>query len=122
MTVATRALIVLAGSSLALTASPTDKPQGYGSATTGGAGGTVVTVDNITDLKKYASASGKHIIYIKGTMGDAGSKTTKGGDRITPTADKTFLGHPGATIKGGFDIKVSNIIIRNLAVWGPGAN
>ncbi|MEN9308683.1 MAG: hypothetical protein RL173_2615 [Fibrobacterota bacterium] len=122
LTVATRALIVLAGSSLALTASPTDKPQGFGSATTGGAGGTVVTVDNIADLKKYASASGKHIIYIKGTMGDAGSKTSKGGDRITPTADKTFLGLPGATIKGGFDIKVSNIIIRNLAVWGPGAN
>jgi len=120
--IAARGLIVLAGSSLALTASPTEKPQGFGSATTGGTGGTVITVETIADLKKYASTSGKYIIYVKGTMGDAGSKTSMGGDRVTLTSDKTILGLPGATVKGGFDIKnVSNIIIRNIAVWGPGA-
>lgn len=119
------ALLCAGQLAFALTASPTDKPQGWasqGGGTTGGAGGTVVTVSTMADLQKYAKMSGKYIIYVKGTMGDAGSKTSKGGDRIVPTADKTFLGMPGATIKGGFDIKVSNIIIRNLAVWGPGAN
>ncbi len=117
--------LLLAGSPvLALTASPTDKPQGFASlngGTTGGAGGWVDTAVTMSELQTLAKKAGKGIIYIKGTMGDAGSKTTKGGDRITPVADKTFLGLPGATIKGGFDIKVPNIIIRNVAVWGPGA-
>lgn len=120
-------LAVLAGLGAAqatITASPTDKPQGWASqngGTTGGAGGWVDTAETISELQTLAKKSGKGIVYIKGTMGNAGSKTTKGGDRIIPTADKTFLGLPGATIKGGFDIKVSNIIIRNVAVWGPGA-
>lgn len=117
--------LVCAASSFALTASPLDKPQGFatlGSGTTGGAGGWVDTAETISELQTLAKKSGKGIIYIKGTMGDAGSKTSKGGDRIVPVADKSFLGLPGATIKGGFDIKVSNIVIRNVAVWGPGAN
>lgn len=108
-----------------LVASPTEKPQGFaaqGSGTTGGAGGWVDTANSISELQTLAKKSGKGIVYIKGTMGDAGLKTTKGGDRIVPVADKTFLGLPGATIKGGFDIKVANIIIRNVSVWGPGAN
>lgn len=116
--------LACAASSFALTASPNDKPQGWasqGGGTTGGAGGWVDTATTISELQTLAKKTGKGIIYIKGTMGNAGSKTTKGGDRIVPTADKTFLGLPGATIKGGFDIKVSNIVIRNLAVWGPGA-
>lgn len=107
-----------------LVASPTEKPQGFaaqGTGTTGGAGGWVDTAETISELKTLATKSGKGIVYIKGTMGDAGSKTSKGGDRIVPVADKSFLGLPGATIKGGFDIKVGNIIIRNVAVWGPGA-
>lgn len=117
--------LACAASSFALTASPNDKPQGFasqGGGTTGGAGGWVDTAETISELQTLAKKTGKGIIYIKGTMGDAGSKTTKGGDRVVPTADKSFLGLPGATIKGGFDIKVSNIVIRNVAVWGPGAN
>lgn len=116
--------LACAASSFALNASPTDKPTGFasqGSGTTGGTGGWVDTAESIAELQTLAKKTGKGIIYIKGTMGDAGSKSSKGGDRIVPTADKSFLGLPGATIKGGFDIKVSNIVIRNIAVWGPGA-
>lgn len=120
-------LAILAGlgaAHAAITASPTDKPQGWASqngGTTGGTGGWVDTAETISELQTLAKKSGKGIIYIKGTMGSAGAKDSKGGDRIVPTADKTILGLPGATIKGGFDIKVSNIILRNVAVWGPGA-
>lgn len=103
---------------------PLAKPQGFAglAGTTGGAGGWVDTAETIAELKTLAAKSGKGIIYVKGTMGDAGSKTTKGGDRVIVSSDKSILGLPGATVKGGFDIKgVSNVILRNLSVWGPGA-
>lgn len=119
------ALFLLASSlALAAVGSVNDTPMGWASqngGTTGGKGGTEVTVTTMADLQKYAKMSGKYIIWVKGTMGDAGSKTTKGGSRVEVTSNKTILGMPGATIKGGFDISASNIIIRNLAIWGPGA-
>ncbi|MEN9353574.1 MAG: hypothetical protein RL318_899 [Fibrobacterota bacterium] len=107
-----------------LVANPLEKPQGFAGlgGTTGGAGGWIDTAETIKELQDLAKKAGKGIIYVKGTMGDAGSKSTMGGDRVTLTNDKSILGLPGATVKGGFDVKnVSNVIIRNLAVWGPGA-
>lgn len=122
--------LTFAGLCLALTTQarligdPLAKPQGFAglAGTTGGAGGWVDTAETIGELQTLAKKTGKGIIYVKGTMGDAGSKTTKGGDRVVVSSDKSILGLPGATVKGGFDIKnVSNVIIRNIAVWGPGA-
>ncbi len=107
-------------------ASPTDKPTGWASmngGTTGGAGGTEVTVKTIADLQKYAKTPGKYLIWVSGTMGSAGTSGQSNGDRVVLSSDKSILGLPGATINGGFDIKkgVANIIIRNLKIQGPGA-
>jgi len=113
------------GTSHALTADPNESAPGWasqGGGTTGGKGGTVVTVTTIGDLQKYAAASGKYVIYVKGVMGDPGTKGTVSGDRVSVSSDKTILGLPGAWVKGGFDIKSgSNIIVRNLRISGPGA-
>lgn len=106
-------------------ASPTDTPMGWASAnggTTGGAGGTEVTVTTMADLQKYAKMPGKYIIWVKGTMGSYGTRGNGNSDRVTLTSDKSILGLPGAHVKGGLDLNnVKNIIIRNLAVEGPGA-
>jgi pectate lyase len=118
--------LLLAGApAFATSALPTEKPLGWASqngGTTGGAGGTEVTVTTMADLQKYAKASGKYIIWVKGTMGSFGARGEGNGDRVTLTSDKSILGLPGAVVKGGFDINgVKNIIMRNLVIQGPGA-
>jgi pectate lyase len=106
-------------------ASPTEPAIGWASAnggTTGGAGGTEVTVTSMADLQKYAKTSGKYIIWVKGVMGSYGTRGNGNSDRVVLTSDKSILGLPGAHVKGGFDINnVKNVIIRNLIVEGPGA-
>lgn len=87
--------------------------------TTGGAGGTTVTVSTQADLEKYAGASGKYIIYVGGTI-----DITPKGKFIQVTSDKTILGKAaGATLNyGGLQMKgtvenpVKNVIIRNLTI------
>ena len=86
--------------------------------TTGGKGKSVVTVDNVNDLKSYAKAGNK-IIYVKpgtymGTI-DVGSNVT-------------IYGYQGAIIaqpSKGSAMKLSgskNVIIRNLVFKGAGAH
>lgn len=119
----TLAGLVLAGGAMA--ASSTEAPMGWasqGGGTTGGAGGTVVTVKTMADLQKYAKASGKYVIWVDGTMGSFGTRGEGNGDRVTVSSDKSILGLPGAHVKGGFDLNgVKNVILRNLVVEGPGA-
>lgn len=123
-------LVNLALAALALTAparaaSPSDKPMGWASSnggTTGGAGGTEVTVTTMADLQKYAKMAGKYVIWVKGTMGSYGTRGNGNSDRVALSDDKSILGLPGAHVKGGFDLnKVKNVVIRNLIVEGPGA-
>jgi pectate lyase len=106
-------------------ATPTEAPMGWASAnggTTGGAGGSEVTVSTMADLQKYAKMTGKYVIWVKGTMGSYGTRGDGNGDRVALSDDKTILGLPGAHVKGGFDLdNVKNVIIRNLVVEGPGA-
>lgn len=107
-------------------ASPADQPGGWASlngGTRGGAGGTEVTVTTMADLQKYAKMEGKYVIWVKGAMGNAGTSGQSDGDRVAVASDKSILGLPGATVNGGFDIHkgVSNIILRNLKIQGPGA-
>ncbi|MEO7426314.1 MAG: hypothetical protein ABI036_14085 [Fibrobacteria bacterium] len=90
----------------------TDKPEGWASqsgGTTGGAGGTEVTVSTMADLQTQAKSSGKKIILV--------SKGTYTG-KLTLASDKSILGkEPGVMIKGSMSISaVSNVIIRNLSV------
>jgi pectate lyase len=121
----TIAITSLALSSALWAASPTETAIGWASAnggTSGGAGGTEVTVTTMADLQKYAKMSGKYIIWVKGVMGSYGTRGNGNSDRVVLASDKSILGLPGAHVKGGFDINnVKNVIIRNLILEGPGA-
>ena len=86
--------------------------------TTGGRGGTVVTVSNVADLRKYATSSGKYIIKVAGTI-----NVTPAGEEIKVASDKTIVGvgNNAAIQNGGFGIhNVKNVIIRNLRITNPG--
>jgi pectinesterase len=89
--------------------------DGFAKGTTGGAGGTTVTVTTYADLVKYATASAAYIIKVKGTL----TSTTLGAE-IKVTSNKTILGlgTTGRLSKGGFFLGagVKNVIIRNLTI------
>lgn len=83
---------------------------GFGSATTGGAGGTEVTVTSLAQLTTELSTVGKKIIIIDRTF-------TASGTILEVTSDKTILGvGDKAFLQGiGFHLKnASNVIIRNI--------
>lgn len=80
--------------------------------TTGGAGGTEITVNNLTDLRSAVSGTSSRIVYIDGSIvGD-------GTDVIYLGSNKTIIGLPGSSLEGcGFGLfGVSNVIFRNLIV------
>lgn len=81
--------------------------------TTGGAGGTVVTVDNLADLIYYADQTEPYIIQVQGEI----VSPTLG--RIEVKSNKTIigLGNNAAIIGRGLKIDdASNIIIKNLTI------
>lgn len=85
---------------------------GYGiETTTGGAGGEIVTVTNVSDFKKHASGSDPKILLVKGQM-SAG--------RIDIGNNKTILGQgTDAKFTGELAMnKSQNVIIRNMEVTG----
>ncbi|KAI6778220.1 pectate lyase B-like protein [Emericellopsis cladophorae] len=79
--------------------------------TTGGAGGTTTTVTDFASFSEAASADGPAVIVVQGDLTGPG--------RIRPSSDKTIVGASGgASLTGiGFYVRrVSNVIIRNLAI------
>ncbi|KAJ0312180.1 hypothetical protein COL516b_001252 [Colletotrichum fioriniae] len=88
--------------------------------TTGGAGGTEVTVTTQADLEKYASASGKYVIKISGRI-----TISPLGKEIKIASDKTVigLGTSGELYQGGLGLNgARNIIIRNLKIGHTNLN
>jgi len=83
--------------------------------TTGGAGGTVVTVTTQADLTKYAATTGKYVIKVKGKI-----TISPKGTEIPVTSDKTIIGigATGEIYQGGFNLKagIKNVILRNLKI------
>jgi len=80
------------------------------STTTGGAGGTTVTVSSASSLVDYINRSGSYIIQVSGTI-----NIGEGMHKVA--SNKTIIGlGSGATITGGgLNMSgVSNIIIRNI--------
>jgi len=70
----------------------------------------------LADLQNYASSSTPRVIFVNGVIGSGVST------RVSVGSNKTIIGLPGATLNGGFEIKnVSNVIIRNMKIQGPGA-
>jgi pectate lyase len=55
--------------------------------TNGGLGGTIVTVTSQADLEKYASASGKYVIKVKGRI-----TISPFGKEVKISDDKTIIG------------------------------
>lgn len=107
-----------------------DTPVGWASqsgGTTGGAGGTVVVATTLAQLQSYASSSTKYIIYLSGTVGTDVSGTLKPESSseislVTVNSNKTIFGLPGSRLIGRIKLgSVSNVILRNLTLQGPGA-
>lgn len=101
-------------------------PLGFGASTTGGEGGTSVTVSTVSELQSAFKTSGKLTIYIKGAI-----KFTSM-IRMEKQSDKTILGLPGsylyseerttASSTGILYFKnCSNVIIRNVTFKSAGA-
>lgn len=118
----------LAAPSLAVTAP--DMPMiGWATqngGTTGGAGKTVVTVSNVSDLRKYAEA-GNATIYVK-----PGTYTVPSKSAIKVGSNVTLYGYQGAVLAQTYtgttnedntimSLEGKNIIVRNLVFKGSGA-
>lgn len=94
--------------------------------TTGGAGKTVVTVSNVSDLRKYAEA-GNATIYVK-----PGTYTVPSKSAIKVGSNVTIYGYQGAILAQTYtgttnedntimNVAGKNVIIRNLTFKGAGA-
>jgi pectate lyase len=88
--------------------------------TTGGAGGTEVTVTTFADLKKYAETKDtKYIIKFAGTLSGQGSIANKdyvGSIKVASNKSIIGIGAKAFLDGAGFTIKDSkNIIIQNIA-------
>jgi pectate lyase len=83
--------------------------------TTGGAGGSIVTVNNMTDLVLYCNSTDPYIIQIEGMI-----TITPKGRHIAVRSNKTIVGiTPDAGLsQGGFSIgnNQKNIIFQNLTI------
>ena len=95
-----------------------DKADGFastGGGTTGGAGGTTVTVTSYQDLVKYATAATPYVIRVAGSI-----TYPTFGYEIPVTSNKTLIGvgTKGELVHGGIVLKIGvhNVIIRNLTI------
>jgi pectate lyase len=87
--------------------------------TTGGAGGTEVTVTTYTELKKYAKIPDeKYIIKIAGTIKGSGSVTDKNYEgEIKVASNKTIIGIGNTAFLDGIGLSIKdtkNVIIQNI--------
>lgn len=82
--------------------------------TTGGAGGTTVTVTNLTDFNLYAREAGSHVIQVQGTI-NLGSSNVRIG------SNKTIIGlGTGSGFVGNLKaVDETNIVIQNLNFTNP---
>ncbi|WP_255951215.1 RICIN domain-containing protein [Streptomyces odontomachi] len=95
-----------------------DTADGFASTdggTTGGAGGSTVTVTSYADLEKYAGSSSAYTIKVAASI-----KVPEYGHEIPVTSNKTLIGvgTSGEIVNGGLNLGtgVHNVIIRNLTI------
>jgi len=91
--------------------------DGFGQYTTGGAGGTIVTVTTAADFTSYVESNTTYIVQVSGTI-DLDSV----GGEVEIRSNKTIRGAgPGAKIIGqlGFRNGSSNVIIERLTITNP---
>ena len=95
-------------------------PVGWASmdgGTTGGAGGTVVEVNNATDFIYYVQDTEQtpYIIYVSGNI-------NLGGSNVRVRGNKTIIGRPGSHITGNlksYRAEEGNNIFRFLNIHNP---
>jgi len=86
---------------------------------TGGGNTSPIQVTTFSDLKIAAESIGPKVIYILNDVGAGYVGTT--GDVLYIKSDKTIIGYGGVTVRCSWQMNgVSNIIIRNLTISGPG--
>jgi len=96
-------------------ATPPTGVHGFATAngsTTGGAGGSTVTVTSLSAFKTAAAGSAPEVIKVSGNFASTGSE-------VTVASNKTIIGvGSGSGLTGiGLSIKgVSNVIVRNLKI------
>jgi pectate lyase len=112
--------VLLSITLLAFAAVSARAADGYGGSATGGAGGTAVTVTTTAQLTQYATATGKYIITVSGTI------TLP--DNLHVTSNKTIQGaNTSATINGDLFLgsgsssgtPTVNVIVQNLNFTNP---
>ncbi|MCD0443985.1 RICIN domain-containing protein [Glycomyces sp. A-F 0318] len=88
---------------------------GFAEGTTGGQGGTTVTVTNQADLEDYANAPGAYVIRVAAAI-----NISPKGKEIRVGSNKTIIGvgTSGHIVGGGFFLGegTNNVIIRNLTI------
>ncbi|MCJ8499171.1 pectate lyase family protein [Desulfatitalea alkaliphila] len=78
--------------------------------TTGGAGGTLVTVTSASALRDYINRSGAYVIQVSGTI-----RIDSGMHRVASNKTIIGLGNNAVISGGGLNLSgVSNVIIRNI--------
>lgn len=82
---------------------------GYGAATVGGAGGQVMSVSTVAQLRSAVSASGRRIVSMAPGLYDLG-----GNDLAINSSNLTLLGNGAVTKRGAVKITASQVIVRNL--------
>ncbi|MEO3752482.1 right-handed parallel beta-helix repeat-containing protein [Streptomyces sp. B6B3] len=90
-------------------------PEGYGAATTGGAGGDVVQVSSASEFEELVNSDGALQIEVTGTI--------QLDDMVRVGSDKTIVGSgtSGVISGGGLNIRqVDNVIVQNLTFTGAG--
>lgn len=117
---------------------PADQPVGFAAVaalgqngTTGGAGGTTVTVSTTAEFLDYIARPGPYVIRVDGTIRLPTGKTD-GMHRVSSAKTIVGIGSTAALVGGGLTIglpvddtvtspppnAVHNVIIRNLAISG----
>jgi pectate lyase len=90
-----------------------NSPIGFGAGTTGGAGGSTVTVTNASQFVQEVQSSGPKTIRVNGTV-NLGSMT-----KVASNKTIVGVGTSGRITGSGLNISnVSNVIIRNLTFTG----
>ncbi len=90
-------------------------PVGFGSGTTGGAGGQTVTVSSASAFLSAAQSSSPTIVQVSGSI------SLSGMNKVASNKTIVGLGTSGRLTGGGLNVsKVSNVIIQNLTITGSG--
>ena len=89
-------------------------PIGFGAGTTGGAGGSTVTVSDASAFTEAVQGSGAAIVKVDGTI------SLSGMTKVPSNKTIVGVGTNGQITGGGLNVsKVNNVIIQNLAFRAP---